>query len=96
MRVSSHAVKKTLLGICAITSLQACMHKDAVNNEHQQRMQRCEQYVGMAQNDCLKGENVTIEEYKDDFREFKKDLKQKNAEKTAKPVLKPKAVEQEK
>ncbi|MFC3122904.1 hypothetical protein [Agaribacter flavus] len=84
--VKTHANKLVIVSMC-ILGLQACMSKEAVNNEHQLRMQRCEQYVGMAQINCLKGQNVTIDEYKDDYREFKKDQKQKEADEA--PKIKP-------
>lgn len=62
------------------------MAKDVNFSEQQKRMQRCDQYIERDRDLCLRGDHVTIEDYKEDFRDYKKS-KQKEAD-DAKPVLK--------
>ncbi|MEM0910554.1 MAG: hypothetical protein AAGJ37_06235 [Pseudomonadota bacterium] len=49
-----------------------CINSDHVHSEYQIRMQRCEQYVGSAKERCLNGELITIEEYKDGVKDYKR------------------------
>lgn len=46
-------------------------------SEQQQRMARCDQYVDSAREQCLRGDNVTIEDFKKDYKEFEKDVNAK-------------------
>jgi len=57
--------------------LSGCMSKGIEMTEQQQRMQRCDQYIEMARDQCLRGDNVTIEDYKEEYREFEKDTQER-------------------
>lgn len=48
-------------------------------------MARCDQYIGQGRDMCLRGEPVTIDDFKEDFTDYTKS-KAKEAEK-AKPKL---------
>ncbi len=52
--------------------LVGCVAKDIEFTEQQKRMQRCDQYVERQREECLQGMPVTIEDYKDDYRSYKK------------------------
>ncbi|MGQ8364480.1 hypothetical protein [Glaciecola sp. 1036] len=80
-------MKRSVLLVIGVALLSGCMSKEAVNNDHQMRMQRCEQYIGDAREKCLQGENVTIEDYKEDLKEFKK--QEHSEEEQVNPVTKP-------
>lgn len=64
-----------------------CMSKEVVTNEQQKRMQRCEQYTDRDREDCLRGEHVTIEDYKDDYKDFKKEQQKVNSKDKQKLIL---------
>lgn len=57
-----------------------CIAKDVKYTDQQKRMQRCEQYIDREREQCLRGDYITLEEYKDDFEAYKKS-KEKEAEK---------------
>lgn len=59
-------------GIFASLMLSACMSKDIEMTEQQQRMQRCDQYIESVREDCLRGMNVTIEDYQEEYRAFER------------------------
>ncbi|MFT6270296.1 MAG: hypothetical protein ACJAVV_003130 [Alphaproteobacteria bacterium] len=81
------ARKYYAVGVLLSSSLLAgCMAKDITFNDQQKRMQRCDQYIDRDRDLCLRGDHVTIEDYKEDFRDYTKS-KQKEADK-AKPKLK--------
>jgi hypothetical protein len=65
-----------LLAISAL-GLSACMSKGIEMTEQQKRMQRCDQYIDMAREQCLRGDNVTIEDYREEYREFEKDTQER-------------------
>ncbi|MFW8591443.1 hypothetical protein ACOI22_11615 [Glaciecola sp. 2405UD65-10] len=46
--------------------------------EQQKRMVRCDQYIDEQRDTCLRGEAVTIDDYKEDLKNYKKS-KQKEA-----------------
>ncbi len=56
--------------ILSATMLFSCLSKDVYYTDQQKRMQRCEQYIEASRERCLRGETVTIEDYKQDYREF--------------------------
>lgn len=71
------------------------MAKDITFNEQQKRMQRCDQYIDRERERCFQGDHVTIEDYKDDYADYRKS-KEKEANKAqlklpvlTKPVEKP-------
>jgi hypothetical protein len=64
----------TFLICLAAVGLTGCMSKDIEMTDQQKRMQRCDQYVDMARESCLRGENVTIEDYKEEYRGFERDI----------------------
>jgi membrane protein involved in colicin uptake len=76
--------RDVILFITALLSLSGCMSKGIEMTEQQQRMARCDQYVGMSREDCQRGENVTIEDYKDEYKEFERDVNDKMKAETAK------------
>jgi hypothetical protein len=93
--------KKSVIAIFGVSTilLSACMAKDVDYTEQQKRMQRCDQYIEREREKCLQGDYVTIEEYKKDYKAYKKD-KQEEASKdqlklpvipkpVAKPTIKP-------
>jgi hypothetical protein len=63
--------------ITLVVGISGCMSKGIEMTEQQQRMARCDQYVGMARDQCQRGENVTIEDYKEEYKEFEKDVNNK-------------------
>jgi hypothetical protein len=71
--------------LCA-SLLAGCMATDVEFTEQQKRMQRCDQYTDRDRDICLRGYAVTIEEYKQDYKDYRKS-KQKEAEE-ARPKLK--------
>ncbi|WP_395339704.1 hypothetical protein PN836_015140 [Ningiella sp. W23] len=80
MNTSSRSFNKALklfIFSLATVMLSACMTKGLEMTEQQQRMARCDQYIGMARDDCLNGVNVTIDDYKDEYREFEADVRDK-------------------
>lgn len=74
-----HAVNHlcSLCLVATLLSLSGCMSKGIEMTEQQQRMARCDQYIDMAREQCLRGENVTIEDYKKEYRAFEKDVRDK-------------------
>jgi hypothetical protein len=69
--------------------LSACMSKDIEMTEQQQRMQRCDQYIESVREDCLRGMNVTIEDYQEEYRAFERSQQtelKKNSEAIKKAV----------
>lgn len=83
MKFLTKSTTVTLL-IIALATLSGCMSKGVEMTEQQQRMARCDQYVGMSRDDCQRGENVTIEDYKDEYKEFERDVNNKMKAETAK------------
>lgn len=73
-----------LLVIC-MSMLLGCVAKDVALNEQQKRMLRCDQYNDRDRELCLQGMHVTIEDYKDDYKNFKKS-KQEEADKDKKKI----------
>lgn len=74
-----------------VIMLSACMANEVTNNEQQKRMQRCEQYIDREREQCLQGDHVTIEDYKEDYRAYQKS-KQQEADKARQTlILSPKA-----
>jgi len=75
--------------------LSACMAKDVVYTDQQKRMQRCDQYIDREREQCLKGDYVTIDEYQDDYKEYKKSKEEEEKKdqlklpKTTNPPAKP-------
>jgi membrane protein involved in colicin uptake len=71
-----NSIKRKSIGmvgtVLAVLSLNACISKDVEMTEQQKRMQRCDQYVDMAREQCLQGMNVTIQDYQEEFRNFEK------------------------
>jgi len=64
----------------AITiALSGCMSKGLEMTDQQQRMARCDQYIEMARDQCLRGDNVTIDDYNEEYKDFEKDLREKQA-----------------
>jgi hypothetical protein len=64
-----------ILFLCLSALVQTgCMSKGIEMTDQQKRMQRCDQYVDMARESCLRGENVTIEDYKEEYRGFERDI----------------------
>jgi hypothetical protein len=53
------------------------MSKGIEMTEQQKRMQRCDQYIEMAREQCLRGDNVTIEDYKEEYREFERETQER-------------------
>lgn len=74
MQFTQHLRFSTLFICLSTIGLTACMSKDIEMTEQQKRMQRCDQYVDMARESCLRGENVTIEDYKEEYRGFERDI----------------------
>jgi hypothetical protein len=70
----------TVAFVFTASILTGCMAKEITFNEHQKRMQRCEQYIERDRDICMQGGHVTIEDYKDDYKDFEKQNK-KQAEK---------------
>nr|WP_136251291.1 hypothetical protein [Ningiella ruwaisensis] len=64
-------------GLAATVVLSGCISKNVEMTENQQRMQRCDQYIDMAREQCLRGENVTIDDYQEEYRAFEKDVRDK-------------------
>ncbi|MDT0593942.1 hypothetical protein [Glaciecola petra] len=60
--------------------LTACISKEAQYSDQQKRMLRCDQYIGQSRDECLNGMTVTIEDYKQDWREFERDEAKREAE----------------
>ncbi|MFC4701132.1 hypothetical protein ACFO4O_13240 [Glaciecola siphonariae] len=58
-------------------TLGGCMSKGVEMTDQQQRMARCDQYVDMSRDQCLRGENVTIDDYKEEYKDFEKDVRNK-------------------
>lgn len=89
MQMSRHAIFLGLLG--SLTLLSGCIAKNVDYSEQQLRMQRCDQYVDKQRDDCLRGEAVTIEDYKDDYKAYKKSRKNEADEENEKvgKVIKP-------
>lgn len=82
-----HDAKKVGV-MCAfvfVLLLTGCISKGIEMTEQQQRMARCDQYIEMARDDCLRGENVTIDDYNDEYRVFEKNVREQKerAEKVA-------------
>lgn len=50
--------------------------------EQQKRMVRCDQYIDEQRDACLRGEAVTIDDYKEDLKNYKKSRKKESAEGT--------------
>jgi hypothetical protein len=78
--------------IVSVILLTGCIAKDVDFTEQQQRMQRCDQYIEQDRDRCLRGEPVTIEDYKDDFRDYQKS-KEIEAEKAKPKVILPIVIE---
>lgn len=71
-----------VLGMSCLVS--ACLSPTAgKHSEQQERMLRCDQYIGDQRETCLQGEAVTIDDYKEDFKNYQKSKAQeaKDAEK---------------
>lgn len=94
-RINKHVI---LLAVVSPIMLTACMSPiEGKHSEQQQRMLRCDQYIGEQRESCLRGDSVTIDDYKDDYKNYKKS-KAKEAEQAKqeaqaiKPII-PKPVE---
>ena len=61
--------------------LSACVAKDVAWTEQQQRLQTCEQYVDRKRDDCLRGDFVTIQDYKDEYKRYEKSLAREEKQK---------------
>ena len=72
--------------LCA-TFLSGCIGKDIPYSEQQQRMARCDQYIERERDMCLRGEPVTIDDYNDDFKDYKKSRAKEDEEVKTKLVL---------
>jgi hypothetical protein len=70
--MTTRALFKKLMLIATCVGLTACVAKDINLSEQQKRMQRCDQYIDRARDDCLRGETITIDDYKDDFRAYER------------------------
>ena len=90
------AIKYTrlILGSLSVVMLSACMSSESGYSEQQKRMLRCDQYVGETRDECLRGVAVTVEDYKDDYREFERtEQKKKEAQNKILKKEKPKTEE---
>ena len=67
--------------------LSGCMAKDVPYSEQQQRMARCDQYIERERDMCLRGEAVTIEDFNEDFKDYKKSRAEEGEDVSADPVL---------
>jgi hypothetical protein len=76
MRSSASHVS-TLIFVLSFFGLSACMSKGIEMTDQQQRMARCDQYVDMARDKCLRGENVTFNDYREEYKDFEKDVREK-------------------
>ena len=91
--MSFSKTKVTIVSCTAAILLSGCMAKDLEFNEQQKRMLRCEQYIDSEKERCLQGDHVTIEDYKDDYNEFKKSKEKEAAKAKLKLPAIPKAAE---
>lgn len=82
-----------LLTLALSASLLGCVAKDIEHTEQQKRMQRCDQYVDKQREECLQGMPVTIDDYKDDYRAYKKSRAKEEDEN--KPIILPKKEKEE-
>ena len=71
------ATVKALLVVFSCFYLSACISDQKVSSEQQARMQRCDQYIDKARDDCLSGMPVTIKDYKTDYKEFERTEKER-------------------
>jgi len=79
---------RVFIASCVFMPLGACMMPmEGAHSEQQERMMRCDQYIGDQREDCLRGEAVTIDDYKDDLKNYNKSKKQEAIEEEG-PVIK--------
>lgn len=81
---------KSLVIAASILSLSACMMPlEGPHTEQQERMIRCDQYIGDQREACLRGEPVTIDDYQEDLKNYKKSKRKEEEESTLdKPKVK--------
>lgn len=75
--VSVFKRKGALCLLFCFTVLTGCMSKGIEMTEQQQRMARCDQYIEMARDRCLRGDNVTIDDYNEEYKGFEKHVRAK-------------------
>ena len=87
-------IKKSVITIFGASTLvlSGCLAKDVNYTEQQKRMQRCEQYIERDREKCLQGDYVTIEEYKEDYKAYKKNKQQEAVKDQLKLPVIPKPV----
>lgn len=88
-----------LLAVLSPIMLTACMTPiEGKHSEQQQRMLRCDQYIGEQRETCLRGDSVTIDDYKADYKNYKKskakEAEQAKQEAQAIKPIPPKPIEQ--
>jgi hypothetical protein len=65
--------KLILSGVFFPSILSACLSPiQGKHSEQQERMLRCDQYIGDQREDCLRGAAVTIDDYNDDYKNYQK------------------------
>lgn len=78
--------------------LTGCMMPiEGAHSEQQKRMLRCDQYIDEQRETCLRGEAVTIDDFKDDYKDYQKSKKQEaqKAKEQQQPIKVKKADEPE-